>query len=59
MPIGKMGQLVAKICQKNGLIVRAIGDTIAICPPLIITEEQMHQLFDILDSSIEEASKQI
>ncbi|MBR63723.1 MAG: aspartate aminotransferase family protein [Flavobacteriaceae bacterium] len=59
MPIGKMGQLVAKICQKNGLIVRAIGDTIAICPPLIITEEQIHQLFDILDSSIEEASKQI
>lgn len=58
-PIGKMGQLVAKICQKNGLIVRAIGDTIAICPPLIITEEQMHQFFDILDSSIEEASKQI
>ena len=59
MPIGKMGQLVAKICQKNGLIVRAIGDTIAICPPLIIAEEQMHELFDILDSSIEEASKQI
>lgn len=39
-------------CQKLGLITRAIGDTIAVCPPLIITEAQVHELFDILDQAI-------
>ena len=51
--------LVAEACQKNGLIVRAIGDVIAICPPLVITEQQIDELFDILESSIEEVSKKI
>ena len=49
--------LLADACQKNGLIVRAIGDVIAICPPLIITESQIDELFDILEASIEEVFK--
>ena len=58
-PYGRIGMLVAEACQKNGLIVRAIGDVIAICPPLVITEQQIDELFDILESSIEEVSKKI
>ena len=58
-PYGRIGMLLADACQKNGLIVRAIGDVIAICPPLVITEDQIHELFDILESSIEEVSKKI
>ena len=56
-PYGKKGMLLADVCQKNGLIVRAIGDVIAICPPLIITESQIDELFDILEASIEEVFK--
>jgi len=56
-PYGKTGMLLADACQKNGLIVRAIGDVIAICPPLIITESQIDELFDILEVSIEEVFK--
>ncbi len=56
-PYGKTGMRLAEICQKNGLIVRAIGDIIAICPPLIITEKQINELFDILEASIEEVFK--
>ena len=56
-PYGKIGMLLADACQKNGLIVRAIGDVIAICPPLIITESQIDELFDILETSIEEVFK--
>lgn len=40
-------------CQNRGLITRAIVDTIAICPPLIISEAELHALFDILDAAIE------
>ena len=58
-PYGKVGKQIAEICQKNGLIVRAIGDVIAICPPLIITEEQVDEMFDILEASITEFEKSL
>jgi 4-aminobutyrate---pyruvate transaminase len=32
--------------QQEGVIVRAIGDTIAICPPLIITAGEVDEMFD-------------
>ncbi len=40
-----VGAVVAKACQERGLIVRALGDTIAFCPPLIITEAEIRELF--------------
>ena len=58
-PYGKVGKQIAEICQKNGLIVRAIGDVIAICPPLIITEEQVDEMFDILEASLIEFEKSL
>ena len=58
-PYGKAGKQIAEICQKNGLIVRAIGDVIAICPPLIITEEQVDEMFDILEASLTEFEKSL
>jgi 4-aminobutyrate--pyruvate transaminase len=33
-------------CQSRGLIVRAIGDAIAVCPPFIVTDAQIDDLFD-------------
>jgi 4-aminobutyrate---pyruvate transaminase len=32
--------------QQEGIIFRAIGDTVAICPPLIITAPEVDELFD-------------
>jgi 4-aminobutyrate---pyruvate transaminase len=32
--------------QQEGVIVRAIGDTISICPPLIITAAETDEMFD-------------
>ena len=58
-PYGRVGKQIAEICQKNGLIVRAIGDVIAICPPLIITEEQVDEMFDILEASLTEFEKSL
>ena len=47
------GIKVMKLCQRHGLLVRAIQDTIAICPPLIISNEEVNKLFDILEYSLE------
>lgn len=38
------GAKCARIAEEEGLIVRAIGDTIAFCPPLIISELEVQEL---------------
>jgi len=40
----KYGRECARIAESEGLIVRAIGDTIAFCPPLIISEAEIEEL---------------
>jgi 4-aminobutyrate--pyruvate transaminase len=38
------GSKCARIAEEEGIIVRAIGDTIAFCPPLIISELEIQEL---------------
>src|SRR5581483_3817161 len=38
-----VGAMVAARAQEHGLIVRAMGDSIALCPPLIITEAEVDE----------------
>jgi putrescine aminotransferase len=52
---GHAGPVVRDICIKNGLMVRAIRDSIVMCPPLIITEAEIDRLVDIIDKSLSEA----
>jgi 4-aminobutyrate--pyruvate transaminase len=48
-PADKMAFRLAAACLAEGLVVRALpGDTIAICPPLIITEVQIDELVEKL-----------
>ena len=49
-----VGPKAAAVIQKNGLITRAVGDAVALCPPLIITEDQIHEIFDIYERSLDE-----
>ncbi|HUZ73648.1 MAG TPA: aspartate aminotransferase family protein [Stellaceae bacterium] len=39
-----VGALVQAQCQEQGLILRAMGDTIAFCPPLVITAAEIEEL---------------
>jgi 4-aminobutyrate--pyruvate transaminase len=40
--------------QEEGLIVRSLaGDRIAICPPLVISEEEIDALFDRLERALD------
>ena len=41
-----IGPYCSSRAEARGLIVRAIGDTMAFCPPLIITESQIDEMFD-------------
>ena len=57
-PAGNAGNRVAKAALDSGLMVRNMADRIAICPPLIITEAELKDLFDrlrrALDSGLSE-----
>jgi 4-aminobutyrate--pyruvate transaminase len=45
-PVGAVGAAFARYAQAHGLIVRAIGDTIALSPPLIIKDDQVKELVE-------------
>ena len=38
---------------EEGLITRALRDTMALCPPLIITEPQIDEMFDKFERALE------
>jgi 4-aminobutyrate--pyruvate transaminase len=50
----KVGPAAEARCLENGLIVRAIGDNLAFCPPLITTDEEIDEIFDIAEKSLDE-----
>lgn len=45
-PPGSIGTYCFERCHVHGLIPRNVGDGIAFCPPLIITETQIDEIFD-------------
>ena len=50
-----VGGYCQKQCEKNGLIVRAMGgNSIALCPPLILTVEQVDEICSKLAVALEE-----
>ena len=52
---GEAGPIVRDLCIKNGLMVRAIRDSIVCCPPLIITHAEIDKLVAIIRQSLTEA----
>ena len=49
----KIAAQSVKVIQDNGVILRPLpGDVIGFCPPLIISEAQVNEMFDKLDDSM-------
>ena len=53
------GPLAADLALENGLVVRAMGDAVAICPPLIIDDGEIDQLFDRLSLSLDHTQAEL
>ena len=51
-PYGSIGTYCFERCHAHGLIPRNVGDGIALCPPLIITEAQIDEMFDKLSLAL-------
>jgi putrescine aminotransferase len=56
---GKVGTLCRDLCVKNGLIMRAVGDTMIISPPLVITREQIDELVDRARRSLDDTLRAV
>ncbi|WP_133471677.1 aminotransferase [Paraglaciecola marina] len=51
----KVGAFAQKSCENHGLIVRAVaGNSIALCPPLIISNEQIDEIIEKLTKALDD-----
>ncbi len=53
---GKAGKFCLLAAQEHGLIVRNIMDTMAVCPPLIISEDEIDRLVERLGAAIKDTA---
>jgi len=52
-PAKAVAATIGRFCEEEGLIVRPLmGDRIAFCPPLVITEAEIDELFDRFDRGL-------
>jgi len=54
---GVLGARTNMAFHEGGLISRNMGDSMAFCPPLIISEKQVNDMFDIAEAGIETIAK--
>ncbi len=55
-PAGKVGAYFAERAEAHGLIIRNLMDTIGVCPPLIITEDQIDMLFERFGKALDDTT---
>ncbi len=53
-PAQMVGPKAAEFAQAHGLLIRAMGDALGICPPLIITEAELGEVFDRLEMALDD-----
>ena len=54
---GLAGPIVRDACIAGGLMVRAVRDTIVMCPPFVITHAEIDRLVTILGQALDEAAE--
>jgi len=52
-PKQAVGATCVQHLQELGLINRAMGDAVALCPPLVITEAEINDMFDMMETAID------
>jgi 4-aminobutyrate--pyruvate transaminase len=57
--VGKAAGAVYEKAHEHGLIVRAIGDSVAFCPPLIITPEQVRDAVSRFGRALDDVTRQL
>lgn len=58
-PVGQLGATMNRALTKHGAISRNLGDAVAFCPPLIMTDDQADALFGIVEAALDDVTKAI
>jgi putrescine aminotransferase len=56
---GDVGTLCRDICFNNGLIMRAVEDTMVISPPLVITQTQTDELLSLVSDCLDQTAEKL
>ncbi|MCB1340927.1 MAG: aminotransferase [Pseudooceanicola sp.] len=55
----RLGQMIDEACEEMGLLVRPFANMAVFSPPLIITKDQIDEMFDILERALEQVSARV
>jgi adenosylmethionine-8-amino-7-oxononanoate aminotransferase len=55
----KLGQMIDEACEERGLLVRPLINMAVFSPPLIITHEQIDEMFDILEQALQAVERHL
>ncbi len=55
-PKDGVGDFLSKRAHHHGVIIRALGDTIAFCPPLIINEGEIDLMLERFEHALEDTA---
>lgn len=58
-PAAKVGGRLTKLCEKHGMIARAMGDVMAFSPPLIITEQEVDEMLSRFGKALDELTVEL
>ncbi|ARP90164.1 aspartate aminotransferase family protein [Bordetella genomosp. 9] len=58
-PLGKAGGYAYEQAHAHGLIIRGIQDTVAFCPPLIITPEEVRDMVSRFKRTLEDMTRHV
>jgi 4-aminobutyrate--pyruvate transaminase len=56
---GSVGPRLQDLAQEEGLVIRGIGEVMAFCPPLIITEGEIDEMFKRFDRALTRLEKEM
>jgi putrescine aminotransferase len=58
-PLGRVGEICRDACLENGLVMRAVRDSMIVSPPLVISEAQIDELIEKAHASLDMTMQRI
>ena len=57
--MGEVGTICRDHCLQNGLIMRAVRDTMVVSPPLVITDEEIDEFMEKAWKSLDQTWQKV
>jgi len=54
-----ISERIANTCTDHGLICRPLGQSIVLCPPFIMTDAHMDEMFEKLEGALTQVFKEV